>query len=277
MQIEATGKSVEIAIQNGLLECGMKREDVNVKVLEDGGLFKKAKVLLTWGEEVVEETVETEETEEETPVEEVKVEEEQVEPVVVEEKKKRIFDTTRIQEKGKEFLLGLAKILDENATCEVVANENEVSFSLHGEKLGKLIGFHGDNLQALQMLLSGLKTRGEGGIRLFLDVDGYKASRNQSLIELANKTAEQAVKIERNIHLDPMNAYERRIIHTALSDHEKVITESYGNEPNRYVVVKLKNNISRQKNMQEIKDYFDDDTITEAEENKNTEARSDYN
>ena len=57
MQIEATGKSVEIAIQNGLLECGMKREDVNVTVLEEGGLFKKAKVVLTWGETKTEENV----------------------------------------------------------------------------------------------------------------------------------------------------------------------------------------------------------------------------
>ena len=238
MQLEATGKSVEIAIQNGLLECGMKREDVNVKVLEEGGLFKKAKVFLSWCEEVIEETVETVETKEETPVEEVKTEEEQVEPVVVEEKKKRVFDTTRIQERGKEFLLGLAKILDENATCEVVANENEVSFSLHGDKLGKLIGFHGENLQALQMLLSGLKTRGEGAIRLFLDVDGYKANRNQALVELANKTAEQAVKIERNIHLDPMNAYERRIVHTTLQEREDVTTESTGEGEKRHVVVK---------------------------------------
>ena len=132
----------------------------------------------------------------------------------------------------------MAKILDENSTCEVVANENEVSFSLHGDKLGKLIGFHGENLQALQMLLSGLKTRGEGAIRLFLDVDGYKANRNQALVELANKTAEQAVKIERNIHLDPMNAYERRIVHTTLQEREDVTTESTGEGEKRHVVVK---------------------------------------
>ena len=237
MQIEATGKSVEIAIQNGLLECGMKREDVNVKVVEEGGLFKKAKVILSWGEEPqVEETVQPEIVEEEQTetVEEVTTEE----VPQVEEKKKRVVDSTRIQEKGKEFLLGLAKMLDENATCEVTANENEVSFSLHGEKLGKLIGFHGDNLQALQILLSGLKTRGEGALRLFLDVDGYKANRNQAIIDLANKTAEQAIKIERNIHLDPMSAYERRIVHTTLQEREDVTTESTGEGEKRHVVVK---------------------------------------
>ncbi|MBO5955141.1 MAG: KH domain-containing protein [Clostridia bacterium] len=245
MQIEATGKSVEIAIQNGLLECGMKREDVSVKVIEEGGLFKKAKVVLTWGEEEkVEETDETpvvEETEQEETTQVQTEEVEQSEKAVEEEqveKKKRIVDSTRIQEKGKEFLLGLAKMLDENATCEVSVNENEVSFSLKGENLGKLIGFHGDNLQALQVLLSGLKTRGEGAIRLFLDVDGYKANRNQAIVDLANKTAEQAIKIERNIHLDPMNAYERRIVHTTLQEREDVTTESTGEGEKRHVVVK---------------------------------------
>ena len=241
MQIEATGKSVEIAIQNGLLECGMKREDVNITVVDEGGLFKKAKVILTWGEqpevkeEIKEEVQEQVEQTQETSVESenTEVQEEQVEV-----KTKRIVDSTRIQEKGKEFLLGLAKILDENATCEVSVNENEVSFSLKGEKLGKLIGFHGDNLQALQILLSGLKTRGEGALRLFLDVDGYKANRNQAIIDLANKTAEQAIKIERNIHLDPMNAYERRIVHTTLQEREDVTTESTGEGEKRHVVVK---------------------------------------
>ena len=243
MQLEATGKSVEIAIQNGLLECGMKREDVNVKVVEVGGLFKKAKVILSWGESVVnqveeekvEETVLEEQTEETTKEIQVEETEEIVQP---EEKKQKVVDSTRIQEKGKEFLLGLAKMLDENATCEVSVNGNEVLFALKGENLGKLIGFHGDNLQALQILLSGLKARGEGALRLFLDVDGYKASRNQSIIDLANKTAEQAIKIERNIHLDPMNAYERRIVHTTLQDREDVTTESTGEGEKRHVVVK---------------------------------------
>ena len=240
MQLEATGKSVEIAIQNGLLECGMKREEVNVKVIEEGGLFKKAKVILTWGEteiqEEVEETVEIQETEQEEVKEEPTAEE--VVEVQEEVKPKRIVDSTRIQKKGKEFLLGLAKLLDENATCEVSVNENEVSFALHGEKLGKLIGFHGDNLQSLQILLSGLKVKGEGALRLFIDVDGYKANRNQAIIDLANKTAEQAIKIERNIHLDRMNAYERRIVHTTLQEREDVTTESTGEGEKRHVVVK---------------------------------------
>lgn len=239
MQIEATGKSVEIAIQNGLLECGMKREDVDVKVIDEGGIFKKAKVVLTWGEEKKEEpAIETEEKDETEVVEVVETEEPTTEVEEVKEKKIRIVDTTRIQEKGKEFLLGLAKFFDENATVDVEANENEVTFSVKGENLGKLIGFHGDNLQSLQMLMSGIKTRGEGTVRIYVDVDGYKANKNQALIDLANKTAEQAVKIERNIHLDPMSAYDRRIIHITLQDRVDVSTESTGEGERRHVVVK---------------------------------------
>lgn len=242
MQIEATGKSVEIAIQNGLLECGMKREDVQVKIIDAGGLFKKAKVVLIWGEEEkfepeveenntdLESKSEPETAEDIEPIEESKPEEK--------EKKKRIVDTERLEKKGKEFLLGLAKMLDENAQVESSAGENEISFSLKGEKLGKLIGFHGENIQALQMLLSGLKLRSEGPIRMYLDIDGYKQNRNQAIIDLANKTAEQAVKIERNIHLDPMNAYDRRIVHTTLQNRDDVTTESTGEGEKRHVVVK---------------------------------------
>ena len=239
MQIEATGKSVEIAIQNGLLECGMKREEVEIKVIEQGGLFKKAKVLLIWGESKPEETVE--EVKEEKVEETIEISNEaatEEQETVEVEKKKRVVDTSRLEERGKEFLLGLAKMLDENATVEATAGENEVSFALKGENLGKLIGFHGENIQALQMLLSGIKTRGEGCVRLYLDVDGYKANRNQSIIDMANKVAEQAIKIERNIHLDPMNAYDRRIVHTTLQGRDDVTTESTGEGEKRHVVIK---------------------------------------
>lgn len=242
MQIEATGKSVEIAIQNGLLECGMKREDVNVKVLDEGGLFKKAKVVLSWGETEPEQPTEpeTQETkkqvevavEQPTTVEEV---EEKQEPV---EKKRKLVDTTRLQARGTEFLLGLARLVDENATVECTAGENELNFSIRGENVGKLIGYHGENMQAIQMLLSGVKTKGEGAVRMYLDVDGYKQNRNQSIIDLANKIAEQAIKIERNIHMDPMNAYDRRIVHTTLQGREDVTTESTGEGEKRHVVIK---------------------------------------
>lgn len=247
MQIEATGKSVELAIQNGLLECGLRREDVQVKVLDAGGLFKKAKVLLTWGEETTEpnSVIETEQKSlkfenDKMDVTIYNTEDDSSNEVETEEKekKKRIINTARLEKRGIEFLLGLVRKIDENATVEAQSGENEISFFIKGEKVGKLIGYHGESLQALQMLLSGLKLRSEGPIRMYLDVDGYKQNRNQAIIDLAQKTAEQAVKIERNIHLDPMNAYDRRIVHTTLQNRDDVTTESTGEGEKRHVVVK---------------------------------------
>lgn len=240
MQIEATGKSVEIAIQNGLLECGLKREDVKIKVLDEGGLFKKAKVVLSWGEEEAQQPEQVEEISTEQPiVEQTETAEEKVEIEAPKaEKKRKVVDSTRLQARGVEFLTGLARLIDENATVECTAGENELNFSIRGEKVGKLIGYHGENMQAIQMLLSGLKTKGEGAIRMYLDVDGYKQNRNQSIIDLANKIAEQAIKIERNIHMDPMNAYDRRIVHTTLQGRDDVTTESTGEGEKRHVVIK---------------------------------------
>ncbi len=239
MRLEATGKNVELAIQNGLLECGLTREEVQVKVIEEGGLFKKAKVELVWGEETPEEK--PEEKLEPAAEQEEKAEEivaEKAAPASAPVKPKRVVDTSRLEKRGVEFLLGLAQLVDKSATADCAAGENEITFSIKGENLGKLIGYHGENLQALQLLLSGIKLRSEGPVRLYLDINGYKANRNQSLVDLANKTAEQAIKIERNIHLDPMNAYERRIIHTTLQDREDVTTESTGEGEKRHVVVK---------------------------------------
>ncbi len=243
MQIEATGKTVEIAIQNGLLECGMKREEVDVKIVDEGGLFKKAKVILTWGEKIEQpvEDILTEQNQEENDQQDNIQQEEienTIEQEIKQEKKKRIVDTTRLENKCKEFLSGLVKFVDENASIDVERNKNELSFIIKGENVNKLIGYHGETIKALQILLSGLKTKGESVVRIYLDIDGYKMNRNQAIIDLANKVADQAVKIERNIHLDPMNAYDRRIVHTTLQEREDVTTESTGEGEKRHVVIK---------------------------------------
>ena len=248
MQIEASGKSVEIAIQNGLLECGKKREEVEVKVLDQGGLFKKARVELSWKEpgdvDTIDETKVENSFENEIVNEEVNEQIDSLEKEETEneseqiEKPKRVVETSRLVERGKEFLLGLARIVDENANVQAETKENEISFSITGENLGKLIGYHGDNIQAIQMLLSGLKLRSEWPVRMYVDIDGYKQNKDQAVIDLAIKTADQAVKIERNIHLDPMNAYTRRIVHTTLQSRDDVTTESTGEGEKRHVVIK---------------------------------------
>ena len=132
----------------------------------------------------------------------------------------------------------IAHNLSSVSALNIETKENEISFSITGENLGKLIGYHGDNIQAIQMLLSGLKLRSEWPVRMYVDIGGYKQNKDQAVIDLAIKTADQAVKIERNIHLDPMNAYTRRIVHTTLQSRDDVTTESTGEGEKRHVVIK---------------------------------------
>lgn len=257
----STGKNVDIAITNGLNVIGKNREDVDIKILEQGGLFKKAKVSLIYEkEEMIEdiketevETVSVEESNEDiedvikennTEVENeetVDVNEEKSEEIfTVEEQKVKIVDSSRLKAKITEFLTEFLKKAEVEAEITCTEGENELNFSINGENVGKLIGHRGDTLNAIQYLLGNLKESGEGRIRVYLDISGYKAKREETLVELSNKMADKAEEIERNVHLDPMNAYERRIIHTALQDRELVETESTGEGEKRHVVIKFK-------------------------------------
>ena len=236
--IETQGKTVDQAIEIGLYKLGLTRDDVNIEILEQAGLFNKARVRLSINTTSPEEAV-------------------------VKELIEKIIS-----------LMGLE--------LEVYVEEREIDFFVNvtGTDAALFIGKHGDSIEEFQTVVNNIYNKGKSRDemkRITVDSNNYIEKRQETLTNLAKITAGKVVRDHKEFKFEAMNSYERRIIHSALADHDKVITESYGNEPNRYVVVKLKNNISRQKNMQEIKDYFDDDTITEAEENKNTEARSDYN
>ena len=258
------GKNVDIAIEEGLRVLGLNREDVDIKILETGGLFKKAKVCLMYEEkqpEVVEpivEPVETNEVEvveiqekpkieeivEQTAEQTTKTEEvvEVAEPVaeVKPVKEIKVVPPDELKARVEEFLVNLAKNMNMEISVECQINENDLNFNIKGDKVGKLIGYRGETLNAIQTLLGGLKRSGEGRYRLYLDIEGYKSSREQTLIDLANRMADKSEEIERNVHLDPMSAYERRIIHSALQNRTLVETESMGEGENRHVVIKFK-------------------------------------
>lgn len=264
----STGKNVEIAIKNGLLELGKSREDVDIKILETGGLFKKAKVILSYEEEIlinqqpevieepkdmeaeekkseiseekepeVELTYEQESVEEKTE-EHIECEKEEIPQIKVRETK--IVDKTRLKLRVTEFLQGLLKMFAVEGNVEVVEEDSDLKFLITGENVGKLIGYRGETLNAIQYVLGSLKEKGESKIRLYLDIEGYKDKRAEVLIDLANKMADKAEEIERNVHLDPMTPYERRIVHTALQNRTLVETESTGEGEKRHVVIKFK-------------------------------------
>ena len=254
------GKNVNIAIENGLKTLGLEREDVDIKILETGGLFKKAKVCLMYEEkqpEVVEapviEEVKVESIEEpvtETVENAVETMDEQIKEVetvkeveteeIVEVKPVKVVSPDELKQRTIDFLVELAKKMNIDITVECEINENDLNFNVKGDNVGKLIGYRGETLNAIQVLLGGLKRSGEGRYRLYLDVEDYKKGREQTLVDLANRMADKAEEIERNVHLDPMSAYERRIVHSALQNRTLVETESMGEGETRHVVIKFK-------------------------------------
>lgn len=139
----------------------------------------------------------------------------------------------------KAFLKGLLEHMDSAAGVKVYLPEKgRYKVILEGQGLGSLIGRRGETLDAIQQLTSYAVNRGGGPrVRIHLDAENYRAKREQSLQHLARKVAGKVVRYRRSVTLEPMNAYERHVIHTALQDFEGVTTYSTGADPNRRVVV----------------------------------------
>ena len=138
------------------------------------------------------------------------------------------------------FLKGLLEHMDSNAEVKVYESEKgRYKVFLEGDKLGALIGRRGETLDAIQQLTNYSINRGseKNRARVQVDAENYREKREQSLERLAEKVAGKVTKYRRNVTLEPMNAYERHVIHTALQDMPGVTTFSIGTEPNRRVVV----------------------------------------
>ena len=141
--------------------------------------------------------------------------------------------------------------------------EGNVRVDMFGDTLGILIGRRGETLDALQYLTSLQVNKGRGEyIRVTLDTEGYRARREEALIRLANRMANRAVKTGRRVSMEPMNPYERRILHSALQGNPAVTTHSEGEEPNRHVVITV-NKAARK--AQENKAAAEEVQATEAE------------
>lgn len=145
--------------------------------------------------------------------------------------------------KAQEFLLGLTSRMGVNVSVNARQDEEgNVRVDMFGDTLGILIGRRGETLDALQYLTSLYVNRGqEGYTRVTLDTENYRAKREEALRRLANRMANRAVKTGRKVVMEPMNPYERRILHSALQQNDAVTTHSEGEEPNRHVVITLKN------------------------------------
>jgi spoIIIJ-associated protein len=141
-------------------------------------------------------------------------------------------------ERVETFLAGLFERMNIEVNLAVTEDDDSISVILTGTDPGALIGRRGETLDAIQHLTNYVVNRSVSGrVRINLDAENYRQRRNETLESLAARTAGKVIKYRRNMTLDPMNAYERHVIHSALQDHDQISTYSVGSEPNRRIVI----------------------------------------
>ena len=257
--IDVTGKNEEEAISKALAQLGMDRDDVSVEILERAksgflGLGScPARIRVSYGPEEEEKAAQPALRKEPEEVRKPKAPEKKPEKQA---EKPAPAEHTPSQpacggsaEAGEEvddekaqairkFLTGLLEQMGSSARIKVYQPEKgRYKVFLEGENLGALIGRRGETLDAIQQLTSYAVNRTGGRVRVQLDAEGYREKREQSLQHLAHKVAGKVVKYRRSVTLEPMNAYERHVIHTALQEVPGVTTYSTGIDPNRRVIV----------------------------------------
>ncbi len=265
---EATGKNIEQAVQNALLELKAAREDVDIKILNEGGFLKKAKVFVSISEDALEkyekreklkESIKEEEADEDFAENFVKAKianteqkiEKKAEKSAEKETKKTEKENAKVKEEStaeekterserkftaEEFVNGVLDALGTEGQIEKIEEDRVVRFNITGENLNDLIGHHGDCMMALSYIMS-LVCKNENKKRVVLDVENYRQKRIESLTALAKRTADKVAKSGRYFKFEPMEASERRILHLALQEDDRVTTLSKGEEPRRYLIV----------------------------------------
>ena len=273
--IDMTGKTEDEAIRRALEQLGLERDDVSVEILEraksgflgiggspatvrvsydDGqpepkpepvkpepkSAAPKAEKKPVYCAEVLQKEVRAREKQER----EAKRGERRAEPKAEKAPREPAVLGEEVRDEKSEqirtFLSGLLEHMDAKAEVKVYeAEKNRYKVILEGEKLGALIGRRGETLDAIQQLTNYSINRGGESkrARVQIDAENYREKREESLERLAQKVAGKVVKYRRNVTLEPMNAYERPVIHTALQDTQYITTFSIGTEPNRRVVV----------------------------------------
>ena len=221
------GKTTNEAIENGLKELKVSKDMVEVKVIEEEkrSFYNILAPRIVKVELTVKENVEAKKESNNKEKAERKINKNQEEINVA-------------IEQVKEFL---NKFLKEEITYKAEIREYEIYVDIQGEDVNHLIGYRGENINALQTVLTSIANKNSTSkIRVYLDIAGYRGKREKTLEELAEKIARTVVRTRKPITLEPMTAYERKIIHTKLQSHGKVETISKGEEPYRKVVIKLK-------------------------------------
>ncbi len=202
--VEKTGKTVQDAISLALAELNASMEDVEVEVLEEGskGIFG-----------------------------------------IIGGKLARVRVTLKesVSEVAIEFLQKVFEKMGISAEIEAAENDDTLFLEIKAEDSGIIIGRRGETLDALQYLTSLVVNKNRDSYKkVSIDIENYRYKREETLVRLAKRLADKVVKYKKSVTLEPMNPYERKIIHSTLQDNEFVETYSIGSEPNRKVVITLK-------------------------------------
>ena len=201
-EMTASGQTVEEAVQRALEQLGTTRDQAEINIIDEG----RKGFLGLFGT------------------------------------KKAIVNVKRLKDQIKEtekFIIDVTRNMNVDVELKTTVNDKDVIFEMNGEKIALLIGKRGATLNALQYLVQlVLNKDGKHYYRVLLDAEGYRGRREETLQSLAIKMADKAKRLNKKVALEPMPAFERKIIHSMLQDRKDVSTYSDGVEPHRYIVVK---------------------------------------
>lgn len=220
------GKTTTEAIEKGLKQLNATKSMVEIKTIDEE---KKRSFYSILAPRIVKIEMTLKETAEKTekPIKRTK-----------REINKNLDEIEKVAEKIKEFFIS---ILDKEYTCDVTIDNYCIYVKINGEDISHLIGYRGSTINALQTIASAIANKNTSSkIIVIVDVENYKEKREKTLEELAEKISERVIKTKKSVTLDPMSAYERKIIHMKLQDNDKVKTFSKGEEPHRRIVITLK-------------------------------------
>ena len=261
--IDVSAKTIEDAIAKGVAQLAEDGQElVETKVLEQPsngflGIGRKPAVVRLFFTSVAktatqEEVAHVEEQSVAVASEPVATTETEVEDTavdstegdVVEKPSKKELskeDQQEIAEKGKQFLDDMFTQMGLKVVIEKMMTKDKITFQVHGEELGILIGKHGQTLDAIQYLTNLVAHKDVSGhCHIVVDVENYRSRREETLVNLAKRLASKVKRNRQKVSLEPMNAFERKIIHTALQGDKHIVTNSEGDEPFRHVVISYK-------------------------------------
>ena len=225
--IISEGKTTNEAIEKGLKELNVSRKMVDIRVLENEDKRSFFSILAPRIVKV-EMTLRDNNAEKTTKIKK--------DINLSEEEQEKAYKNLEI------FLSELKKELPQDTTYSIKKEKSAIYVNIDSKDLGFLIGYRGETLYAFQNILMAVAGKGiENKVRVILDIEGYKAKREKTLEDLADRVARTVIKTRKPVKLEPMQAYERKIIHTRLQENDKVETNSIGEEPHRRIVVSLKN------------------------------------